>query len=108
MKRGDLVTVAAKGTYSGKPRVALIIQSDLFTELGSVTLCLLTHALKDAPLLRIIVEPTPENGLRMTSQIMVDKIVSVRREQVSGRFGALDPEIMLRMGRSLAVFLGVA
>lgn len=108
MKRGDLVTVAAKGTYTGKPRTAIIVQSDLFEALSSVTLCLITHELKDAPLLRITVEPTPENGLQMTSQIMVDKIVTVRREQVGNRFGMLENEIMVRVDRSLALFLGIA
>ncbi|MBI2969160.1 MAG: type II toxin-antitoxin system PemK/MazF family toxin [Gammaproteobacteria bacterium] len=108
MKRGDLVTVAAKGTYTGKPRAALVVQSDLFSELGSVTLCLLTHGLKDAPLLRLPVEPTRENGLQITSQIMVDKLVTVRREQVGAQFGALDHETMVRVDRSLAMFLGIA
>jgi len=108
MKRGDLITVAAKGTYTSKPRTALIVQSDLFDELASVTLCLITHALNDAPLLRITVDPTPENGLQMTSQIMVDKIVTVRREQVGNHFGRLDHETMVRVDRSLALFLGIA
>lgn len=108
MKRGDLVTVAAKGTYTGKPRAALIVQSDLFDELASMVLCLLTTELKDAPLLRISVEPTSENSLRMTSQIMVDKIVTVRREQIGAPFGTLDHETLVRVDRSLALFLGIA
>ena len=36
MKRGDLVTVAVSGDY-GKPRPALVVQSDLFAELPTVT-----------------------------------------------------------------------
>ena len=47
IKRGDIVTVAAKGHYSGKPRPALVLQSDLFSVLGSVTLCLLTTDRRD-------------------------------------------------------------
>lgn len=39
MKRGDLVAVAAKGHYSEKPRPALVLQSDLFSALGNVTIC---------------------------------------------------------------------
>lgn len=107
MRRGDLVTVAAKGTYTGKPRAALIVQSDLFGELASVALCLITRELNDAPLLRISVEPTSENGLRVKSQVMVDKLVTVRRDQIGKRFGSLEHETMVSIDRSLAVFLGV-
>jgi mRNA interferase MazF len=49
MQRGDIVTVAAPGDY-GKPRPALVIQSDLFDELASVALCLVTSTLRDAPI----------------------------------------------------------
>ncbi|HET6630539.1 MAG TPA: type II toxin-antitoxin system PemK/MazF family toxin [Woeseiaceae bacterium] len=107
-ERGDLVTVAAKGTYTGKPRAAVIVQSDLFGELASVTLCLITRELNDAHLLRINVEPTTENGLRMKSRIMVDKLVTVRREQIGKTFGSLEHETIVSVDRSLAVFLGIA
>lgn len=105
--RGDIVTVAAKGHYSGKPRPALILQSDLFSALGSVTLCLLTTDIVDAPLFRLTVEPSPANGLLQTSQIMIDKIVTVPQDTIGARIGALDREIMVRADRSLAVFLGI-
>ena len=105
--RGDIVTVAAKGHDSGKPRPALILQSDLFAALGSVTLCLLTTDIVDAPLFRLTVEPSPANGLLQTSQIMIDKIVTVPQDTIGTRIGALDREIMVRADRSLAVFLGI-
>ena len=105
--RGDIVTVAAKGRYSGKPRPALILQSDLFSALGSVTLCLLTTDIVDAPLFRLTVEPSPANGLLQTSQIMIDKIVTVPQATIGARIGSLDREIMVRADRSLAVFLGI-
>lgn len=60
MKRGDLVAVAANGHYSGKPRPVLVLQSNLFSALGSVTICLLTTELLDAPLFRLSVEPSPK------------------------------------------------
>ena len=107
IKRGDIVTVAAKGHYSGKPRPALVLQSDLFSVLGSVTLCLLTTDIVDAPLFRLSVEPSPANGLLQTSQIMIDKIVTVPQDTIGARIGTLDREIMVRADRSLAVFLGI-
>ncbi|WP_348524792.1 type II toxin-antitoxin system PemK/MazF family toxin, partial [Paracoccus marinaquae] len=61
MRRGDLVTVALQGDY-GKPRPALIIQADQFSDLGSVVILPVTSTMVDAPLLRLTVAPSPENG----------------------------------------------
>ena len=107
MRRGDLVTVAAPGDY-GKPRPALVIQSDLFDDVPSVTLCLVTSTLRETPLFRITVDPSPENGLQRISQIQVDKVTAVARERVGGVIGRLDDAAMLKVNRSLAVFIGIA
>lgn len=106
MKRGDLVTIALQGDY-GKPRPALIIQSDLFNEHPSVTILPVTSELRGAPLFRVRIEPEPVNGLQKTSEIMVDKAQSVPRERVGEVIGQLKEEQMLAVNRSLAVFLGV-
>jgi len=92
----------------GKPRPALVIQADQFVETGTVTVLLVSGTLVDAPLIRPTVQPTPENGLRKPSQVMVDKAVSVKRDRLGPSFGRLDDEAMLSVTRSLAVFLGVA
>ena len=107
MRRGDLVTVAAQGDY-GKPRPALVVQSDLFDELSSVTLCLVTSTLLEAPLFRITVDPSPENGQQRISQVQVDKITTVKRQRVGGVIGRLDDATMLKVTRSLAAFIGIA
>lgn len=107
MRRGNLVTVAATGDH-GKPRPALVIQSDLFDEVPSVTLCPVTSALRETPLIRITVDPSPENGLQRISQIEVDKIVTVKRECIGRVIGRLDDATMLKVTRSLAVFVGIA
>ena len=107
MRRGDLVTVAAPGDY-GKPRPALVIQSDLFDDVPSVTLCLVTSTLRETPLFRITVDPSPENGLQRISQIQVDKITTVARERIGRVIGHLDDAAMLKVSRSLAVFIGIA
>lgn len=106
MRRGDLVTIALQGTY-GKPRPALVIQSDLFAEHPSVTILPVTGELRDTPLCRISVEPTETNGLRKTSQIMADKVQTVPREKIGEVFGHMSEEDMLAVSRALAVFLGV-
>lgn len=80
MRRGDLVMVALQGDY-GKPRPALVIQSDLFDGHPSVTILPITSELVEAPLFRLSVDPTPGNGLRKRSQVMVDKISDDRPSQ---------------------------
>ena len=107
MKRGDLVTVAMPGDL-GKPRPALIIQSDQFGGTGTVAVLLLSGTLIDAPLLRLPVEGNVQNGLRKPSQVMVDKIMTVKREKLGKPIRRLDDETMLSVNRSLAVFLGIA
>lgn len=92
----------------GKPRPALIVQSDLFSEAATITVLLVSSTLQDAPLLRIPVAPDEGNGLRQPSQIMVDKIMTVRRDKIGGSIGTLDSETMASVTRSLAVFLGFA
>ena len=107
MKRGDVVTVALQGDF-GKPRPALIVQSNLFDETATVTILPVTGALIDAPLLRLTVEPSEINGLRKRSQIMIDKASTTQRDQIGPAFGYLDDDTMVSVTRSLAVFLGIA
>ena len=108
MKRGDIVVVAAPGDY-GKPRPAVVVQADVLTEsgIGSVILCLLSSALVEAPLFRLAVEPTPENGLRQQSQIMVDKLLAVPHERITEVIGRIDDEQLLRLNRTLAFVVGL-
>lgn len=106
MRRGDLVTLALQGDY-GKPRPALVIQSDLFIEHPSLTILPVTGELREAPLLRIRLEPDAINGLQKTSEVMVDKAQSISRDKVGIVFGHLSEDEMLAVSRSLAVFLGV-
>ena len=107
MKRGDFVTVVIAGDY-GKPRPALVIQSDFLAETDSVLVCLLATTLRDAPLHRLDVPATPSTGLHNPSQIMVDKIMAVRRDRCGPPIGRADPAIMLALGRLLAFAVGAS
>jgi mRNA interferase MazF len=107
VKRGDLVTIALSGDY-GKPRPALIIQSDLFDVHPSVSILPVTGELRDAPLFRIGVAPSHANGLRKSSQVMVDKIQTVARSRVGKTIGRLEQETLVAVNRALAIFLGFA
>ena len=108
MKRGDIVTVSAPGDF-GKPRPALVIQSDLFNDTHpSVTLCLITTELRHTPLFRITLEPHASNGLRRLSQIQIDKVLTVAAARIGKAVGGLDDDTMIRVNRALAVWLGIA
>ena len=108
MQRGDVVTVAAAGGY-GKPRPAVVVQTDAFPENhASVVLCQLTSELADAPDFRVTIEPKPENGLRLKSQVMADKPVTVRRDRIGQKIGRLGNQDMARLGIALAFVFGLA
>lgn len=104
-QRGDLVTVSLEGDY-GKPRPALVIQSDLLTDLESVVLCPVTSDLRNAAF-RVTVEPNPANGLRTLSQVMVDKLATLPRTKISEPIGRLDEERMKTVDRALLLVVGV-
>jgi len=107
VKRGDLVSIAVQGAY-GKPRPALVIQADLFSEHPSVTILPVTSELRPTPLFRISVTPIPQNGLRRDSQVMIDKAQTVPSDKIGKIIGRLDDETIVAVNRALSVWLGFA
>lgn len=107
VKRGDIALVAG-GVYARKPHPALILQADLFNDTDSVTVCPFTTTEVDAPLLRVPVTPDDTNGLTQDSSVMVDKLTTVRRENLRQVIGRLGPSQIVEVERRLLVFLGLA
>ena len=108
MRRGDVVTVAATGGY-GKPHPAVIVQTDaLPAEHASVVVCQMTSDCSDAPDFRVTIDPSERNGLRVRSQVMADKPVTIRRERVGRRIGHLDDRDIARLNVALAFVMGLA
>ena len=107
MKRGDVVLVVVPGDY-GKPRPAVVIQTDLVNEThSSVVVCPVTSHLQDAELFRLTIESSSDNGLPKTSQIMVDKILAVRKDKIRKGIGKIDEKLMIRLERFLAFWFGL-
>jgi len=100
--------VSGGSGYAGKPRPAVIVQEDSFDATPSVTVCAFTTDPTEAPLLRIPVEPTAQNGLRQASSLMVDKLTTVARNKLGKRIGHIEDETMVRLNRAMVVFLGLA
>lgn len=107
MIRGELWTVAG-GVYASKPRPALILQDDAFAATDSVTVLPLTSHLLDAPLLRVRIGAGEMSGLDRDSDVMVDKLTTVRRSNVATRVGRLSTEQLGEVERGVMAFLGFA
>ena len=105
IKRGDVVICAAPGEY-GKPRPAVVVQSDLFNGThSSVVVCLITSHLEDAPLFRIAVPAGRSTGLKVQSQVMVDKVMAIPRNKITGRAGALAAGTLKEVDTALRLWL---
>jgi mRNA interferase MazF len=108
MKRGDVVICAAPGDY-GKPRPAVVVQSDLFNGThSSVVVCLITSNVVEAPLFRIPVPAGRATGLKVESQAMVDKVIAIPRYKITGRVGALSVGALKEVDRALRLWLELA
>lgn len=104
---GDIITVVMQGDF-GKLRPALIVQSDQFNFIATLTVLPISSTLINAPLIRLTVPPNSDNGLRKPSQILIDKAMTLKREKFGKTFGRLDDETMVSVNRALALLLGFA
>jgi mRNA interferase MazF len=106
LKRGDIVTIAARGAYTGKPRPAVVVQSNLFNAThASITVCPITSDCVDAPLFRVTLLPGARTGLRAVSQVMVDKATSLPRDCLGKELGSCDADQMAAIEEALRVWL---
>ncbi len=108
MRRGDVVTVAGAGDY-GKPRPAVIVQTGAVPEThASVVICQMTSDIAGAADFRVTITPSGDDGLRLPSQIMADKPVTVRRDRVGTVIGRLAPADVARLNTAIAFVMGLA
>jgi mRNA interferase MazF len=106
--RGAIVVVAARGAYTGKPRPALVVQSDLFNATHeSITICPITSDCVDAALFRVPLPPGARTGLRAPSQIMVDKVSSVPRAAIGQEMGRCNEGEIQAAEDALRLWLGI-
>ena len=108
MRRGEIWTAAGGSGHAGKPRPVVLVQDDRFDATESVTVCAFTTDATEAPLIRLRTHPDEVNGLREPSSLMVDRITIVPRARLGERIGRLGDEDMIRLGRTMVVFLGLA
>ena len=106
MERGSLILAALPGEI-GKVRPALVVQANAYPDTSAIVLLPLTSDIDDPPGPRVDITPSPSNGLRIPSRIMVDKIGIVRRAKVGIEIGRLSKDEMARVDRALTLFLGI-
>ena len=108
MRRGEVVIVATRGAYTGKPRPALVLQSAVFNDThASITICPITSDCVDAPLFRVSLPAGQRTGLQRPSQVMVDKVVSVPREVIGRTIGRTESTELDQVGRALQAWLSI-
>jgi mRNA interferase MazF len=106
LKRGDVALVVLQGDL-GKPRPGVIVQSDELGELSSLIVCPMSSYVDAANLMRPIVAPTVQNGLLVRTQIMTDKLNTLRRDRVKRVIGTLDSDACERLNTALLLVLGL-
>lgn len=105
--KGVIIVAALSGDY-GKPRPALVVQSEQLSDLHSVVICPITSTIRDnIRHLRVTIEPGAENGIKFSSQIMLDKITSISTTRIGGVIGRADDETMRRVTQGLFVLLAL-
>jgi mRNA interferase MazF len=109
VNRGEIWTVAG-GVYAAKARPAVIVQDDLFDATSSVIVAPMTSVLLDAPLMRIRIGGGDGrlSGLDRDSDVMIDRLTTVRRSNVHARVGRLTAEQLVEIERAMMAFLGLA
>ena len=93
----------------GRPRLGIVVQGGEFNAgLSTILVCPVSSDLQDRLLLRPLIEVAPENGLRLRSQIMTDKLVALRRDRIRRVIGRIDAETSEQLDSALLLLLGLA
>jgi len=106
VKRGDVVLVLVPGEL-GRPRPGVIVQADEFKDLSTVFVCPVSSDVQEKLPLRPIMEARSSNGLRLRSQIMTDKMISLRHDRIRSVIGHIDAKTSEELDRALLVVLGL-
>ena len=90
-----------------KARPAVVVRSDLLSGLSYATVLPITSEVRVDISLRVDITPTPENGLRMPSQVMTDWPQTVCFSEIGEVIGRLDLATMRAITRQMAVVLAI-
>lgn len=107
LQRGDIVVCSQQGDYD-KPQPAVVVQSDLFNSThASIVLCPITSHIVDTPLFRLNITKSVTTGLKQPSQIMVDKITTIKSNKIKDKIGNLSINEMQSLDNALKLWLNL-
>jgi mRNA interferase MazF len=106
LKRGDVALIVLQGEL-GKPRPGVIVQSDELSALSSLIVCPMSPYIDATNRMRPVVAPTEHNGLLVHTQIMTDKLNTLRRDRIRRIIGTLDSDACERLDSALLLVLGL-
>jgi mRNA interferase MazF len=93
----------------GRPRPGIVIQGDEFNAgLSTIIVGPISSDLQDRLSLRPLIEVAAENGLRLRSQIMTDRLVALRRDRIRKVIGKIDGKTSEKLDRALLLGLGLS
>jgi len=105
MRRFDIYTTTG-GTYSTKPRPAVIIQALAFDDFDSLTVIPMTTVDLNSDF-RIKIEPSNENNLGKTGFIMIDKLTTIKKSGLGDYIGHIEDKYIDVIENALLKFIGI-
>jgi mRNA interferase MazF len=108
-QRGDVWLVnwnPARGSEQAGKRPALIIQNDVGNEYASTTIvAAISTTIRSYPM-NVLLEP-PEGGLAKPSIVKTSQILTVSKERLEKKLGAITPEKMQEVNQALRLSLSL-
>ena len=108
MQRGEIWIATGNEGFSGKPAPFVIVQRNMSIPLRqSVMVCRVTSSLEDAMLFRLSLNPSAENGLEKPSSISVDKVLTIKKSNLTRQIGRITENELLQLDDLLRFWLGL-
>ena len=108
VNRGTIVVVSGASGIGSKPRPAVIVQNDLWSGTKTVLVAPFTSDVPGDMIMRPVFAPSPLNGLRETSALMIDKITPAKRSDIGAVTGHLSEHDMDEVEASLRMIFKLA
>ena len=105
IERGMIVVGASNGDGARKPRPFLVVQSDVFSDHATISLCPLTLSISGTNLFRVTLDAAPGSGLERDCEIQVDKLETLDRDEIVKIIGTIPITTMTRVDDALRRWL---
>ena len=108
MLRGEIWVAAGREKFSNKPAPVLIVQRSIAIPVHqSIIVCRLTSEVQNLPFMRLRIEPDDNNGLKVASDIMADKVLTLRKADLSEKIGSINADQLSNLDELLFFWIGL-